>query len=210
MNYETLLEYLELEDASEFEFFENLADLTEADMEIAPEAIFKLFDGADKETLGKLFETYFEDLLKSVPEEEAELYTRLDSVKMALMGMCRNLEEENDLVLLADEFCRFRNWYSIESVVWVQTLEDDAVKEAEMPLRDALSLVRMERLGGETYEYDFEGALEFEIDQYTMSFADLLQEELGGEEEGPDPELAGLDIPGIEYTDRIFTPKKLN
>lgn len=209
MNYETLLEYLQLEEPAEFEFFENLADLIEADMEIAPEAVYPLFNGADKEVLGRLFESYFEDLLKSVPEEEAELYMLLDSVKMALMGMCRNIEEEKDLVLLADEFCRFRNWYSIESVVWVEDSEASAAREAEMPLRDALSLVRLERLDGERYEYDFEGALDFEIDQYTMSFADLLQEETGEEDEA-DSGLAGLDFPGIEYTDQIFTPKKLN
>lgn len=210
MNYEKLLEYLEIEHPSEFEYFENLADLTEADMEIAPEAVYQLFDGADKEVLCSLFETYFEEVLKSVPEEESQVYMLLDSVKTVFMGMCRNLEEETDLVLLADEFCRFRNWYSMDSSVLVQASEQPGEKEAEVPLRDALSLVRVERLGGEKYEYDFEGALDFEMDQYTMRFADLLQEELDEEEERADSELGQLDLPGIEYTDRIFTPKNLH
>lgn len=210
MNYEKLLEYLGLEESAEFEFFENLADLTEADMEIAPEAVYQLFDGVDKEVLSSLFETYFEDLLGSVPEGEMELYTLLDSVKMALMGMCRNMEEEKDLVLLSDEFCRFRNWYSIDSAVSVQTLEASSRQETDMPLRDALSLVRLERMSEESYEYDFEGALDFEMDQYTMSFADLLQEEIEAGQEQRDPELNRDDIPGLEYTDQIFTPEKLH
>lgn len=208
MNYEKLLEYLELADAGEFEFFENLADLVEADMEIEPEAIYQLFDGADKEILSELFGNYFEDLLQSVPEEETALYTLLDSVKMALIGMCRNLEEEQDLVLLADEFYRFRNWYSMDSSVLVVTMEPAEIQETELPMRDALALVRLEKLGGEKYEYSFDGALDFEMDQYTMSFADLMQEEEEPEER--DPELDGMDLPELEYTDQIFTPGKLH
>lgn len=210
MNYERLLDYLQLDDASQFEFFENLADLVEADMEIAPEAVYRLFDGADKEVLCQLIETYFEDVLKSVPEDEPAVYTMLDAVKLVFMGMCRNLEEETDLVLLADEFCRFRNWYSMDSCVWVQAEGEHGLKETEMSLRDALSLVRLEKLGGEKYEYSFDEAMDFEMDQYTMSFADLLQEQMESGQEGRDAELEGLDIPGLEYTDRIFTPEKLN
>ena len=208
MNYEKLLEYLELADAGEFEFFENLADLVEADMEIEPEAIYQLFDGADKEILSELFGNYFEDLLQSVPEEETALYTLLDSIKMALIGMCRNLEEEQDLVLLADEFYRFRNWYSMDSSVLVVTMEPAEIQEAELPMRDALALVRLENLGVEKYEYSFDGALDFELDQYTMSFADLIQEEEDPEDR--DPELDGLDLPELEYTDQIFIPGKLH
>lgn len=122
MNFETLLEFLELESADEFEYFENLADLVEADAEILPEAVYQLFEGVDMEILGELLENYFEEMLKTVPEDSVELYTLLDSVKMALIGMSRNIEEEQDLVLLADEFCRFRNWYSLDSAVWVREL----------------------------------------------------------------------------------------
>lgn len=45
MNLQTLLEYLDLEEPSQFEYFENLADLTEADEEIMPEAVCPLFEG---------------------------------------------------------------------------------------------------------------------------------------------------------------------
>ena len=47
MNFETLLEFLELESADEFEYFENLADLVEADAEILPEAVYQLFEGIE-------------------------------------------------------------------------------------------------------------------------------------------------------------------
>ena len=159
MNVTKLLEYLELEEPSEFEFFENLADLVEADMEITPEALYPIFESLDMEIFGELLNNYFDDMLKFIPEDAVEIYTLLDSVKMALIGMSRNLEEENDLVLLTDEFCRFRNWYSLDSTVWVTEIAKENFQEKGMPLRDALTLARMEQLGGEKYEYIFDGLM---------------------------------------------------
>ena len=212
MKFEALLDYLELSDASEFEYFENLADLVEADMEIEPELIYKLLEEADMEIFAELTENYFEDLLQAVPEDAMELYTLLDSVKMALMGMAKNLEEEKDLVLLSDEFSRFRNWYSLESQVWVQELSESSRAESCLSLRDALTLSRMEALGGEKYEYYFDEVLKFEMDQYTMSFADLMQEETGrsARRDAELEEMEDVEIEGLEYTDQIFTPEKLH
>ena len=212
MKFEALLDYLELSDASEFEYFENLADLVEADMEIEPELIYKLLEEADMEIFAELTENYFEDLLQAVPEDAMELYTLLDSVKMALMGMAKNLEEEKDLVLLSDEFSRFRNWYSLESQVWVQELSESSRTESCLSLRDALTLSRMEALGGEKYEYCFDEVLKFEMDQYTMSFADLMQEEAGrsARRDAELEEMEDVEIEGLEYTDQIFTPEKLH
>lgn len=211
MNLELLLEYLEIDDASEFEYFENLADLIEADMVLDPEVIYPLFEAADKKIMAELFETYFEELLKAVPEDAVELYTMLDSMKLAFMGMTKHLEEDRDLVFLSDEFCRFRNWYSLDPTVWVQQLGETRQKETCVSLRDALTLSRMEALGEPKYEYNFEEALNYEINQYTMSFADLMAEAEGSQEESPGEEgLENLDIPGIEYTHQIFTPEKLH
>lgn len=212
MKFETLLDYLELSEASEFEYFENLADLVEADMEIEPELIYKLLEETDMELFAELTENYFEDLLRAVPEDAMELYTLLDSVKMALMGMAKNLEEEKDLVLLSDEFSRFRNWYSLESQVWVQALSESGRNETCVSLRDALTLSRMEALGGEKYEYYFDEALKFEMDQYTMSFADLISEEAGSSvrRDAELEEMEDVEIEGLEYTDQIFTPEKLH
>ena len=177
MNYEKLLEYLELEGPEEFEYFENMADLFEADTEILPEAVYQLFEGADMEMLGELFHNYFEEMLKAVPEDAIALYTLLDSAKMALVGMSKNIEEEKDLVLLSDEFARFRNWYCLDSNVWVRELGETGTAEKGMSLRDALTLSRIEKLGGEKYDYIFDDVMDFELDQYTMSFADLMTED---------------------------------
>lgn len=208
MKLEKLLEFLELEDPSEFEYFENLADLMETDMEIDPETMYQLLEAVDMEVMGEMIENYFSEILNALPEDALEMYTLLDSVKLAFVGMAKHLEEERDLVLFADELTRFRNWYSLYSTVWVREIVEELPREKELPLRDALTLVRMEQLGGEKYEYIFDETMDFEMDQYTVAFADLVQENSDSRER--DEELEELDLPGIEYTDHIFKPQKLH
>lgn len=207
MKLEKLLEFLELEDPSEFEYFENLADLMETDMVIEPETMYQLLEAVDMEAMGELIENYFTDMLSALPEDAVEMYTLLEGVRMAFVGMAKHLEEERDLVLFADELTRFRNWYALYSTVWVREIVEDIPREKEMPLRDALTLSRMEQLGGEKYDYIFEEAMDFEMDQYTVAFSDLARENGGAER---DEELEELDLPGIEYTDHIFKPEKLH
>lgn len=216
MKLEKLLELLELEDPSEFAFFENLADLMETDMVIEPEVMYQLLKAVDMEVMGELIEGYFSEIIDALPEDALELYTLLDTVKLAFMGMSRHLEEERDLVSFADELSRFRNWYSLHSTVWVKGIVEEDKGGKEMSLRDALTLVRMERLGGEKFDYVFDEALDFEMDQYTVSFADLAQESGVWQDQKQEEDvdgldgLDGLDLPGIEYTDRVFKPGKLH
>ena len=60
MDYEELLEYLDIEHASQFEYFEAMADLIESEEYIENEAVYKLFDGADKTMIAsqRLFRGY--------------------------------------------------------------------------------------------------------------------------------------------------------
>ena len=60
MNYEELLNYLDIEDPAEFEYFEAMVDLVECDEYIEQEALFGVFAKADKEMLSGLLDEYFE------------------------------------------------------------------------------------------------------------------------------------------------------
>ena len=73
--------------------------------------------------------------------------------------------------MLTDEFNRFRTWYSFESQV--ELSPEDGGYGDTVCLRDAITSARIEKLGGEKYRYDFNSALDYEIDSYTMSFAEL-------------------------------------
>lgn len=209
MTLKELLELLDLEDASQFEYFENISDLIESDKEIDMDVLYQLFKEMDMDMLADLYETYFDEILETVPAQNMDLYSLLDSVKLFLIGMARNMESDNDLLRMAEEFARFRRWYSIESEVWIGEAGSREPK-IRVNVRDALTHSRLEKINGMVeYIYDFDNAMDYEIDEYSMSFADLVNKE----ESDYDPELAeleGMDIPGLEYTDMVFKPDKYN
>lgn len=181
MNFEELLAYLDLDSAEDFQYFEAMADLVESDDYIEQEAVFALFKGADETMIAELLEDYFEDILEGLPEDSGEIYSLLHQIKMSLIGLANNLdkggEAESDLRRLTDEFCRFRQWYIEESDV--ELTPDDGGSVQHTCLRDAITASRMQRLGGPSYRYSFEEALLYELDSYTMSFAELAAAEDG-------------------------------
>lgn len=175
MDYEELLEYLDLDDPSQFEYFEAMADIVESEEYIENEAVYKLFDGADKTMIAELLSDYFEDIMEGLPENSGAVYSLLEQIKMSLIGMVSNLEEDGDLRKFTDEFCRFINWYSHESEA--ELLPEDGGAPEYHNMRDAVTASRLEKLGGDKYRYDFEPALDYELDDYIMSFADLMSAE---------------------------------
>lgn len=172
MNYEELLLYLDIDTPDDFVYFEAMADLIECEDYIEQEALDALFSGADNEMTAQLIDEYFEEVMNGLPDDSAEIYTLLDQIKMCLEGLVTNAETEHDMRMFASELYRFRCWYSEESEVEVIP-EDDSIGEI-MCLRDAITCARMERLGGDSYRYSFENALNYEIDGYTMSLSELV------------------------------------
>ena len=81
MDFYELLEYLDLEDAAEFEYFEAIADLIESEEYIEQEAMYQLFDGADNTMIEELLQDYFEDILDGLPENSGEIFSLLHQIK---------------------------------------------------------------------------------------------------------------------------------
>ena len=182
MDFEELLKYLDLEDAAEFEYFEAMADLMESEDYIEPEAMYKLFEGADKSMVSELLDDYFEDILEGLPENSGEIYSLLHQIKMSLMGLISGAEDENDIRKFTDEFYKFKNWYSHESEVRLSP--DFSGEDIYHSVRDAITASRLEKLGGEKYSYDFEAALDYPLDSYTVSFSDLIASETEDDNDG--------------------------
>ena len=74
MNFEELLEYLDLEDGSDFEYFEAMADLIESEEYIDQEAVYSLFQQADKTMIEELLNDYFEDVLDGLPDDSGKSF----------------------------------------------------------------------------------------------------------------------------------------
>ena len=175
MSYEELLEYLDIESAEEFIYFEAMADLIESDEYFEQELLYRLFDGADNASVSEILHDWFEELFNGLPDDSGEIFSLLQQINMCLEGLIMNAEDEGELRRFTDEFCRFRNWFSIESDV--ELLPEAGGEPRHQCLRDAVTTARIEKLDGEKFRYNFEDALEYELDSYTMSFADLVASE---------------------------------
>ena len=180
MDREELYELLDIDSPADFEYFENLAALLECDEYIEYEDIYALMEGVDKETFSGLVDNYFEEIADFIPGDAAELYTLLDKVKLSLMGLAKSCDEEDLITHLAEEVDRFRKWYSMDSVVICTSILTD--REEEKTLRDAIVLARLEGLDGEKYTYDFSDCLDYHLDEYIMSFGDIVAASLEEDE----------------------------
>lgn len=174
MNYEELLTYLDIDDPAEFAYFETMADLVESEEYIEMEAMYQLFEGADMEKVSGLIDEYFEEITNRLPDDSDEIFSLLDQIRLCLTGLAANAEDESDIRMFTDEFHRFREWYVYESEV--EIIPEDGASDYQS-VRDAITTARVEKLGGEEYRYNYEKALDYEIDSYTMSFAELVAAE---------------------------------
>ncbi|QAT42631.1 hypothetical protein [Aminipila luticellarii] len=185
MNYEELLKLLDIDSPEEFQYFEHFADLMECAAPVSYEALFELASQMDKKILAELIENYFDEISEGLPDDGTEAFTFLKNVSMALRGMLRLIpadeeEETRELVGFVEELEKFRNWYVADSTIEC-TLKKDGTAQ-KVTFFEALVLSRMEKLNGEEYFYGFDDGLDYQLDEYAVSFSDALRAE--EEEEG--------------------------
>lgn len=169
MDYQELLDFLGLEEAAEFEFFENFADLIEGPNSISLEAVFKLLKEIPEGVITQLIEAYFNEALEACPDTEADIYTLLETIKRVLMGLSLNADDDKQLAFFADELLRFKEWYINDSLVLVRNRETD--EEEELTVMEALAVSRLDRLERESRSYDFTGSLGYSLDDNVISYS---------------------------------------
>lgn len=174
MDYNQLLDLLEIDSLDEFEYFEHFVSLVECDEEISYELFYKFLAAANSEVLVDLTDNYFEDILRGVPDDGMEIYTLLETIRPALTGLLKN-SYSDDRISYVDELYKFRNWYNFDSIVHIKRLNGERNKD--VTISEALSLCRMEKFSEDKYRYDFSDCLDYEIDEYTISIDAKLDEE---------------------------------
>lgn len=172
MDKEMLYNMLDIDEPADFQYFENISELLEYDGHIEYEDLYSLLRDVDKGVLAQLIHDYFEELSDFVPGDASELFLLLDKIKLSLIGMTKNSDEEKVLSNLTEELNRFRLWYSADSSVVCSAVGGG--REEEHPLRDALAFSRLEGIGGDKYEYDFSACMDYPLDEYIMSFGDII------------------------------------
>ena len=173
MDRDELFELLDIESGADFQYFENFADLVECEEDIESDVIYDMLEDADLKTFAEICESFFYETLESVPGDQIDLYNLIENIKRALIGLAEaaRSEEDNALLQLADELNRFRIWYSVEKLAECKDLSTN--KASYLSVRDALVNARLEKLGTDEYAYDFSEAMDYELEEFIMTYADL-------------------------------------
>jgi hypothetical protein len=181
MEYEDILSLLDIGSGKDIVYVEQYAELVECEEYISPEALAQLFEESDGDALAELTDSYFDELLESAPDDEAELYTLLQTIGRALTGLALIPDHDEATANYADEFLRFRTWFTFESEVRCEKIDPEGGEgEVIVPLMHALAMYRSQHLSDEEYCYDFSDALDYPIDEYALTL-----EALGEDEEEP-------------------------
>lgn len=174
MNLNELLEYLDIETPEEFEYFEHLADLLELEEEISYEACFGLFSALSETGVTELIANYFEELIDNLPDDTIDIFTLLTTIRQCLLGLARGLGSPEGTRAFVDEFLKFRSWYTLESVVHCKRLRDGLF--TDVTAAEAIALCRLEKLNEDEYDYDFSDCLEYEVSEYSVNLADIIED----------------------------------
>lgn len=198
---EELLELLDIDVPEEFEYFEHLAELLECTEDISLEAFCAVLMEVDQKVLTELLETYFEDVLQGIPEDALDFYTLMSTIRQSLLGLSMSAAQTDQRRFFADELFRFRIWYVFDSIVYCKSKTGGPA--AAIPVFEALALYRLEKLGEEAFLYDFAEAMNYTLDEYSISFPYSIEEketeeDSFDEEEDDDNTLIDKILPVID------------
>ncbi len=173
MTKKELYELLDIETAEDFKYVENVAQYLECEDEIEFSDLAELIRDMDKQEAAGLFDDYFDEIMDFIPEAETEVYSLFTNIRRSLTGLLKNADEVSTEAKIAEELERFRRWYSMDSKVYLSSA--DLNGEREETLRDAIFNKRMESLGGEKCFYDFTEAMDYPLEEYVMTFGDMMK-----------------------------------
>lgn len=171
MNRDKLYEILDIKAPVEFEYYENLAALLEADEHIDIVLIEDLLKEINLYDLQDMFQSYFDEFAKIIPDELAEFYIAVETAKKSIMsGFNKNMNDE-DFRFLSTAIYDFRKWYVMEPHV------KDLDSGIELNVRDARYNLSASRFTGDVCNYNFEDAYDYSAEAYSVKIADIIEAE---------------------------------
>lgn len=178
MNEKDLLELLDLAELDELNYFDPFAALIECNKEIPYELFFSVLSSINKRTMADLIDSYFEDILQGIPDENVDLYTLFSAIKQSLLYHLKSRTPDS-WMLFVEELVRFRTWYVFDCLVSCTCATDGTTITSSVS--EALALSRLEKLNEDRYDYDFSNCAEYPLEEYAMAiepdFDDLDEED---------------------------------
>lgn len=168
MNREEMYELLDIDKPEEFVYFENMANLLEADEVFDPELLEDLFKEVNVQALAEITDGYFDELLKMVSDEETEFYTVIDEIKRHSNGLIFDDMTDKDIAIFVDNLLKFRKWYVINKLV-----VDNSTGE-KLNVRDALYGIKSAEYVGDKCDYNFNEASDYDLEGYSVSVQNMV------------------------------------
>ncbi len=199
MTREEIMELLDIESEEDFLYFDQFAALMETEEEIDYDMFSELLMLAGPEALQDLLPSFFEDVIRGIPDDNTDLYAAVQSQKDALLSLA-GFSKSRGFGFLADELYRFREWYLTPGTV-ICTPEGGGTEKYLSPC-EAFTLFREEKLSGQKYLYDFSGAMPPVPDDYLLDRIAEMSEDMP-QDETEDEE----DILPDEYDPDLYDPE---
>jgi hypothetical protein len=174
MDVDGLLRVLGIEACEDFTFFEYYAELVETEDEIPFDTLREFLSRADGKILAELTEGYFEETLPGVPDDLTEFYALLDAIGRNMARLAKAASDGNRaLDLYTEEFLRFKHWYARTRAVRCENKESG--EKDDVTVCEALTLSRLERLGGPDYFFDFDDCMDYPLEAYSYTLESLAE-----------------------------------
>lgn len=203
MTLEETMKLLDIESESDFMYFDQFAALMEIEIPIDYDMFAELLLMMESDHLKNILQSFFEDMIKGIPDDNTDLYAAVQTVKDTLISLAA-LGQGRSFGFFADELYKFRQWYLMPGIVSCR-LEDGGKERFAAPC-EALMLFREEKLSGAKYIYDFSSAMPELPDEYALDLLSEMSEDTCAEGEDDRNREELMDMLPDEYDPDTYDP----
>lgn len=159
---------LDISHPEDFKYYENLESIMEADDYIEAALLTELFSELNWDDLHELFNKYFEELFRILPDDEDELCLTVENIDRKFQGFFGDDKNDRSIAGLTDEVLKFRRWFIHDQVVY------DIDNESKLCVRDAVYNIHATNFGGALCNYDFANSDDYALTGYDVKISSLL------------------------------------
>ena len=163
---------MNIDSGNELDYYEDLEKLLESDEKLQSDELYQLLKEVDMNVFAGLIESYFDDLTDNIPSTATDFFTLITNMGLALKGMALNCDEDGTYLLLAEEIAKFNRWFMGEKTV--TCINDKTGEKVEMTPCEAIATYRLEKINGDKFDYYFDKAMDYKLEDYVLSFKDLI------------------------------------
>ncbi len=160
MTKDKFFDMIEIDSPADLEYFEQMAELLENEADIPFDLFYIALSEISADTASELLGNYFKELEDSVPEGADDLESLIDTLQQQILSYADGIDDTDTRRDLAQELYKFRQWY--------HDPEGALIDGEPCSVMDALYEHRAEGFAGGSHDYEFPGALTYELGELTV------------------------------------------